>query len=350
MHALFERADWSTIKHIAIFRALKLGDMLNVVPALRALRTALPSAHITLVGLPWCGEFVKRFASYLDEFIQLPGIPGFPEQTPNVPEFPNFLREVQSRQFDLTLQMQGSGDIANTVISFWGAKYCAGFYKPGQYCPDKNLFLEYPEAETEVWRHLRLMEFLGIPLQGDELEFPIFEEDWAELYQLKQEFGLQSEYVCIHPGASKPTRRWPVANFANVADGLAALGLQIVLTGTRDESDLTRAMTQQMKAPAIDLAGKTTLGNLAALISKSKLVVSNDTGISHVAAAVKSPSIILFSVSDMDRWAPKNKERHKVLWPAGKMTANDVLRQAKLQLRTAQPQATLSMDTMRGAS
>jgi ADP-heptose:LPS heptosyltransferase len=333
MGALSISVDRSDLKNIAVLRALQLGDMLNAVPALRALRAALPNSRITLVGLAWEHEFVKRFHNYLDEFILFPGIPGFPEQPADLARFPAFLREMQARRFDLAIQMQGSGDIANTVISLWGATYSAGFYTRGQYCPDPSFFLEYPEGEAEVWRHLRLMEFLGIPLQGDELEFPLFEEDWKEFEQLQRLFQLQKKYICIHPGSRKSERRWSVENFAALADGLAARGFQIVLTGSKEESRLTAATALNMKTPAIDLAGKTSLGGLGALISKACLVVSNDTGISHVATAVKTPSVILFSVPDMDRWAPKNKQLHRVLWPAMSLSAADVLTQAENHLQ-----------------
>jgi ADP-heptose:LPS heptosyltransferase len=330
-----ERWLQTDIKHIAVFRALQLGDMLNAVPAFRALRAAFPEARIALVGLPWAQGFVKRFHAYLDEFIRFPGIPGFPEQPADIGQFPYFLKEMQAGQFDLAIQMQGSGEIANTIVSLWGAKQLAGFYKPGQYCPDKDTFLEYPEQDTEVWRHLRLMKFLGLPLQEDELEFPLFEEDWKEFQQLQEKFVLGEEYVCIHPGARKPERRWPVENFAGVADGLAARNMQIVLTGTGEESDLTAAVAGRMKTPAIDLAGRTSLGTLAALLSQARLVISNDTGISHVAAAVKAPSVILFSVPDMERWAPKNRQLHRVLWPAQKATVAEVLAQAESHLQKA---------------
>lgn len=167
-----KKAGQPNLKQIVIFRALQLGDMLNAVPAFRALRKAYPDARITLVGLPWSTEFVERFHHYLDDFIIFPGFPGLPEQAPNVTQLPSFLRWMQAMEIDLAIQMQGSGKITNSVVSLWGAKQLAGFYLPGNYCPDPGSFLEYPENETEIWRHLRLMEFLGIPLQGDELEFP----------------------------------------------------------------------------------------------------------------------------------------------------------------------------------
>lgn len=346
------KLDPSHTKQIAIFRALQLGDMLHVVPAMRALRAAFPSAHIALVGLPWEEEFVKRFHRYLDEFIRFPGVPGFPEQPARITDFPHFLKEIQSRHLDLAIQMQGSGDIANPLISLWGAKQYAGFYKPGQHCPDPDTFLVYPEIESEVWRHLRLMEFLDIPLQGDDLEFPLFAEDWQRLDRLKQSVGLREEYVCIHPGARRPERRWPVKDFAEVADALAAQGCQIVLTGSADEAELTRAVARDMKTPATDLGGKTELGTLAALISKARLVISNDTGVSHVTAAVKTPSVVLFSIPDMDSWAPKDRQRHRVLWPASETTPADVLLHVEdlFQQQMARRQAAMTIEMQNSES
>lgn len=312
-------------KRIVIFRALYLGDLLNAVPAFRALRAAFPNSQITLVGLPWSTEFVKRFHSYLDDFISFPGFPGLPEQTPDLPRLLSVLQEIQSMEVDLAIQMQGSGDIVNPMIGLFGAKKTAGFYLPGQYCPDKNWFMEYPEHEPEAWRHIRLMEFLGIPSQGDELEFPLFDEDWSAFEQIQRANGLGNNYVCIHPGSNARKRRWPPQNFAAVADHLAARGYQVVLTGTEQEAHLTAAAALQMKARAVDLAGKTSLGALGALVSKARLVFSNDTGVSHVAAALKTPSVILFPVPESLRWAPKNGQLHKRIWDAMGLPPSEIL-------------------------
>jgi ADP-heptose:LPS heptosyltransferase len=315
-------------QRIVILRALHIGDLLCAVPAFRALKTALPQAWITLIGLPWAHRFVERFNSYLDDFIPLPGYPGFPEQNPEVSRFPDFLARVQRLQYDLAIQMQGSGEISNPLIMLLGAKYCAGFYLPGQYCPDPERFLPYPEHEPEVWCHLRLMEFLGMPPQGDELEFPLYDQDWKELEGITAKFAIQSDYVCIHPGARSLERRWPVERFAGVADGLAAHGLQVILTGSREEAALTQAVAAKMQSPSLDLAGLTSLGALAALVSKARLVVSNDTGVAHIAAAVRTPSIVLFSASDPNRWAPQDLALHKVVTRAPASTTEEVLSQA----------------------
>lgn len=188
---------------IAIVRSLPgLGDLLCAIPAWRSLRAALPEAQITLIGLPNARPFVSRFSHYLDNFLEFPGYPGIPEVSPQLTKLPAFFANVQQQHFDLALHMHGSGIVSNPFTVLLGARVNARFYLPGQYCPDADRFLPYPAHEPEVWRHLRLMEFLGIPLQGAFLEFPLGEEDFSEL-QTIQEVRIQTgEYVCIHPGAS----------------------------------------------------------------------------------------------------------------------------------------------------
>src|SRR3954468_18870189 len=88
------------IDSVAVFRALYLGDMLCAVPALRALRAALPAARVVLVGLPWAAAFVRRFDRYLDGFLEFPGYPGLPEQPPRVDRLPAFLEAVRRERFD----------------------------------------------------------------------------------------------------------------------------------------------------------------------------------------------------------------------------------------------------------
>jgi ADP-heptose:LPS heptosyltransferase len=214
---------------IAVFRALMLGDLLVAVPALRALRSAHPEAEITLVGLPWARAFAARFARYCDSFLEFPGFPGLPEIPPDVERFPQFLSEAQSRKFDLAIQLHGSGSYVNSIVSLFGARRAAGFYVPGEWLPDARSFLAYPEAETEIGRSLRLVEFLGAPAEflSDELEFPLDEKDYEDFYSLPETAGLSGrDYVCLHAGARFPSRRWQPERFAAVADALSRQGFR----------------------------------------------------------------------------------------------------------------------------
>ena len=311
----FQQINRRLLRHVAVFRALQLGDMLATVPALRALRMALPEATISLIGLPWACTFVERFGNYLDRLIEFPGFPGLPECELEIGAIPAFLSRMQEERFDLVLQMHGSGGITNPLVVLFGAKQVAGFYLPGQFCPDPTRFLSYPPNDPEIAVHVRLMQFLGVPPQGMHLEWPLGEDDRGELGMLAAHHGLQrGGYVCVHPGAQLASRRWPVDRFAAVADALAARGLRVVLTGTAGEAHLTRAVAAAMQAPAVDLAGQTSLGSLGALVESARLIVCNDTGVSHVAAALRVPSVVIASGSDVARWRPLDHERHRVLW------------------------------------
>jgi ADP-heptose:LPS heptosyltransferase len=316
-------------KTILIFRALQVGDMLCAVPALRALRLAFPEARITLAGLPWAEDFVRRFAEYLDDFIIFPGYPGLPERAPDRAGWPSFIAGVRGRKFDAVIQMHGSGSIVNALTAQFGAKVLAGFFAEACDCPDPERFMRYPEGEPEIWRHLRLMEFLGVAHRGDALEFPLLEEDEASLRSLLREHALvPGDYVCVHPGARARARRWSPSGFAAVADRLAARGARIVLTGSAAERDLTENVARQMRYPALNLAGPMPLGTLAALIGSSRLLVSNDTGVSHIAAGLGVPSVIVFTGSDPKRWAPLAGYRHRAVYspvPCRPVTTQDVL-------------------------
>lgn len=301
---------------IAILRPLQFGDLMCAVPAFRALRSAFPTADITLIGLPWSVSFVKRFNQYLDHLLEFPGFPGFPEQEPKIREFPRFLTLAQEEHFDLALQMQGSGNLSNSIIGLLGAKQTAGYYIEGSFCPDPQTYMDYPVGESEIWRHLRLMEFLDIPLQGDNLEFPIYEEDWESFSLLRREFNLyEGEYIVIHPGSRAAERRWEPEKFAAVADAMAEYGFRIVLTGTREEMEITHEVASKMIAPAADLTGMTNYGTMAALLANARMLICNDTGVSHMSAALQVPSVVMFSASEPERWGPLNQNLHRrVLW------------------------------------
>jgi ADP-heptose:LPS heptosyltransferase len=299
---------------IVILRALQLGDLLCAVPAFRALRAAYPSARITLVGLPWAKDFVHRFKNYLNDFIEFPGYPGLPERLPLLHEFPAFLARVQERKFDLALQMHGSGSFVNPLTVLFGALRTAGFYVRQEYCPDARRFLPYPEREPEVRRNLQLLEFLGISPQGEHFEFPLTAGDRAEVRALPESARLErAKYVCIHPGSRMLTRRWQPERFAAVADFLVKAGFTAVITGSPDEVPLAAAVKSAMRYPAVNLAGRTSLGGIAAIIRDARLLVSNDTGVSHIAAAFDTPRVVIVTGSDPNRWQPADTGKIKVI-------------------------------------
>lgn len=332
-------------RRVVILRALKLGDLLCAVPAFRALRAAWPDADIVLVGLPWARLFVERYSMYLAGFREFPGYPGLPEREPLIERIPAFLHELQTERFDLAIQMHGSGPFVNPLTVLFGARRTAGFYLPGDYCPDDELFCPWPTRGREVTRLLRLVEFLGLPTKGDHLEFPLRDEDHRALAQLDGADELRpGEYVCLHPGASVRERRWPPDWFTGVGDALARHGLQLVLTGGPGETELTASVAGQLRTPALDFAGKTDLGTLAALLSKARLLVCNDTGVSHLADALGVPSLVLSTGANPERWGPRDRQLHRVLSNTESVRLDYVIAVAETLLKgTTDPDRTNSV-------
>ncbi|MBD0290624.1 MAG: glycosyltransferase family 9 protein [Thermoleophilia bacterium] len=298
-------------RRVAIVRALLLGDMLCATPALRAFRAGLPEAQITLVGLPWARELAGRLPHLVDDYLALPGFPGLPESEPRIRELPAFLAEAQSRCFDLAVQLHGSGRVSNVLTALLGASRVAAFATRDAFRPDPELTFPYPAHGHEIHRLLALPRALGLEPQGDELEFPVRAEDEAELRSAAPDLASRA-YACIHPGA-RSARPWPPDRFAAVADTLAARGLRIVLTGTAAEARVTRAVASAMRRHALDLAGRTSLGALGALVAGGRLLVSNDTGTAHLAAALRTPSVVVVTTSDPERWCPLDGELHRVV-------------------------------------
>lgn len=187
------------ISKIAIFRALYLGDMLCIIPAVRAIRTAFPEAKIVLIGLPWQRNFVQRFSRYFNDFLQFPGWPGLPEQDPDVEKIINFLRDIRKEGLISSLTMQGNEDITNSMCMLWGGDKVCGLRTQKGYAPHPDLFpiallfharllvsndtgvshiaaalhvprviLFSPYSDINRWRPLDIMQHIATPWQRAE--------------------------------------------------------------------------------------------------------------------------------------------------------------------------------------
>ena len=154
---------------------------------------------------------------------------------------------------------------------------------------------------------LALMNHLGVPDGSVSLEFPISDEDITDFNNLN--FPLEkNKYVCVHPGSTAFWRQWPTENFARMADFCMDNGLQVVITGSREELEITERVASQMKHDPLMAAGKTNLGSMAVLLRNSFALISNSTGISHMAAALNVPGIIISMDGEPLRWGPLDKE------------------------------------------
>jgi ADP-heptose:LPS heptosyltransferase len=238
-----------------------------------------------------------------------------PEQQPNTPQLAAFNDMMRAQHFDLALQLHGSGHLSNALVLAFGATVTAGFVPASQQVPGADRYwLPWSDTQSEVTQLLRLPACLGYQPQGVHLEFPLLAADDAAWQQLAHAHQLQSgAYLCLHPGARMDSRRWPLRHYALLARRLVADGWRVLLTGTPGEAMLVRELAVESGVPLVNLCGQTSLATLAATIAHARLLICNDTGVSHIAAAVGTPSVVVACGSDVARWAPLDRARHRVL-------------------------------------
>ncbi len=302
------RTTASAGRRIAVVRMLPgLGDLLCAVPALRALRAAEPSAHVTFIGLP-SGQWLReRFPQYIDRWLSCTTCPGLPESEPDALTHQRFVRVARAARFDLAIQLHGDGRVTNAFTASLGATRWGGLRRHDASAGDGLLTAVRP-GRHEVDRCRDALRAVGIPAGGTRLEFALAPADVTGLSAL---LGTPPQRLAVvHPGASRPERRWPAAGFAAIVDHLATRGDTVVVTGSLSEADVVASVLTHAAAAPRDLSGRTPIGVLAALLAAARVVVANDTGVVHLAGAVGTPTVTVFDRSDRRRWAVRGP-RHR---------------------------------------
>lgn len=301
------------VRKIAIVRALFLGDLLMTTPAWRALRRRFPQAEITLISLPWAASFMRHVPELIDRFVAFPGYAGLPELPYDPARTAAFLAEQRAYGYDLALQMHGNGTTTNGLLRELGAAVTAGHACAGDARLDLALPWDDRADRNEVLRWLELAGALGAPTDEQRVEFQLGPTDEAAAEAaLAEREG--APLVGLHLGAKDAIRRWPVRQFAALGAALRRhCGAALVLTGSAHERDLTEQMLRLSLVPPLDLAGRTDVGGFAAVVKRLDLLVTNDTGASHIAAAVGTPSVVIFGPTRPSQFAPLDRELHRVV-------------------------------------
>ena len=301
-------------RKVVIVRALRIGDCICATPAFRALRAALPDAGISLIGLPFVRELVER-SSHLNRFFEHPGFPGMAEQFFEARKATRFLARMQEEKFDLAIQFHGSGVYSNPFALLLGARHTVGFVRDGDPPGRLDAALPFPPPGIhEVRRALALTTFLGAPPKEEETEFPVTPADEAEADGLLA--GAEPPLIGLHPAARDAPKRWPLAKFAEAARELRRrYGGSVVIVGGPGEREAGEALAREIGGVCCNLAGRTLLGGLGAVLARLAVLVTNDSGPAHVAYAVGTPTVTLFAVTDPAVWGPPESGPFRVVTP-----------------------------------
>jgi ADP-heptose:LPS heptosyltransferase len=298
------------VRRIAVLRANGVGDLMFALPALDALKRAYPRAELVLLGAPWHRAFLSGRPGPVDRVEVVPAGPGIRDHeapTGDPAELERFLAARRAEGYDLALQMHGGGRDSNKLVAALGARVSAGSRTPD--APPLDRWVPYVYLQHEVHRYLEIAGLVGAEPRGLEPRLAVTAADRAEAAGALPDD--RRPLAVLHPGASDPRRRWPASSFAVVGDALARAGATVALSGVAAEAEAVAAVRARMAAPALDLCGRVSLGGLAGLLEHSAVLVSNDSGPLHLAAAVGAPTVGIFWTVNLANGAPPFRARHR---------------------------------------
>jgi lipopolysaccharide heptosyltransferase II len=298
---------WRDARRILCIRLDSLGDVLMTMPAVRAIKQALPASSITLLTSP-AGAEPAPYLPEIDDVIvyQAPWMKPARQNDPQDYD-QEMLARLATGQFDAV--------VIFTVYSqspLPAALFCtlAGIPLRAAHCRENPYHLlsdwikeSEPEQQVrhEVQRQLDLVASLGFEPQDPRMRFCLPPASRASARQKLRAAGInpQQPWIAVHPGVSAPSRQYRPKGFAQVADHLISkYGLQVVFTGSAAESDLVAYIQAQMKASSASLAGQLSLPELAGVLQQAALLLANNTGPVHLAAALDTPVVDLYALTN----------------------------------------------------
>ena len=300
------RRHWRQVHRVLCVRLDAMGDVLMTTPALRAAKRSDPRRHVTLLTSP-SGAEAGRLSPDVDEVLvyDAPWVKATEQRSASRSDH-ELIRRLRAQQFDAAVifTVYSQNPLPAAMMC-----YLADIPRRLAHCRENpyQLLTDWvPDPEPGVVRHevqrqLDLVASVGWQSldQGLRLSIPPRAEERAA--RRLEVAGLRPErpWVVVHPGASAPSRRYSETAFAAVVRSLVrSHGWQVVLTGTRSEEPLLGRIRAHAGVPVISLGGCLSLAELAALIARAPMVVSNNTGPVHVAAAVGTPVVDVYALTN----------------------------------------------------
>jgi ADP-heptose:LPS heptosyltransferase len=297
------------VRKLAVLRANAIGDYLVSLPAIQALRAAYPAAELVLLGAGWHAGFLAGRPGPVDRCLAVPPTAGVRDDRPPAPaaEVERFFARMRAEQFDLAVQLQGGGRHSNPFVRRLGARVTAGSRTAAAAALDRSV--PYTGHQHEIHRFLEVAALVGATLVTLEPRLQVTAADRAEAAAALAEDDRP--LVVLHPGANDPRRRWPVERLAVVGSELARKGARLAVVGTAAEQPLVDRLVAGLDGDAANLAGRLGLGGLAGLLEQATLLVGNDSGPRHLAAAVGTATVAVHWCVGLGSYGPLSRARHR---------------------------------------
>ncbi len=304
-----QKAGIGEPKRILVIKLRYLGDVLLSTPVLAALRTTFPKAGLSMLVNPGTEAMIAT-NPHLDEVL-------IAERAGSPLRQLEFVAALRRRRFDLVVDLT-DGDRAAILSRLTGAAIRVGFNREGRW--RGRLYTHLVPVQEQpmpmVRQHLMALEILGIPSIDSlpALRIQATDEAAACAALGAVEISPGERFVAVHPGARWWFKSWPAARFASLIDYIQGkLGIKVVLLGSVADQQTAEAILDEVETDCRSLVGRLTLLELAGLLRQATLLVGNDNGPMHIAAAMGTPVVGLFGPADPRIWGPAG-QGHAVLY------------------------------------
>lgn len=260
-----------------------IGDAILTTPVLEVMFRQLPMAKIDIVASPRTAELFNNNSAVRETII-------YNKHAPVIEKIA-FIKKIRSKRYDLVI------DLKNSALPLLiGARYRTPIF----FRSKKNVSMKE--------RHLQKVKSLGFATQGAKFLVEIGKED--EVFSEKMLSGAkgQKRIIAISVGARSDIKRWPLANYIRICRILQnKYKAYLVFVGDKADAELVKKVTAEITNCYIDLAGKTSLLQLAAVLQRCNFLICNDSAIMHMASAVNKPVIALFGPTDYKKYGPESE-------------------------------------------
>ena len=301
--------DWKAVKRVLVVKLRSIGDTVLSTPSLIALRRFVPDAQVDILLADWVAPLLDGFDA-VDNVISVGK--GSAERL-------KIALELRRRKYDVAFNLHG-GTTATFFTAASRAKHRVG-YADYQY---SFLYNHLLSAASDFWKtefthsaeqQLALLGFVGVPVEDRPKSRLVVTDAAAEKVRTACVSGWYDDrnFALLHPSSAFATKQWPTENFAHTAEYLAEKGLHTVAIASKNESNVLEDLKRESKVP-VTTFDDLTLPEITALAAKARLFVGNDSGIAHIAAAVGTPSVVVFGSSNRNHWRPWTDAPHEIVF------------------------------------
>ncbi len=322
MNKLTSEKKWQEAKNILCIRLDSLGDVLMMTPAIRALKESAPGRTITLLTSQ-SGASIASLIPEVDETIVYDP-PWMKASVATVDSQPDFqiIDQLKQLSFDAAVIFTtfSQSPLPAAFLTFLAdiplrLAHCREnpYHLLTDWVPERDDFGN-PDIRHEVRRQLDLVASVGCRTADEHLSLQVPSSAVEAVCERLTNIGVDGNepWLVMHPGATAASRRYPPIGFAMSAHELTMRGSQILFTGSESEIELVETIRANMGSDSFSLAGKLNIEEFAALLSLTPLLISNNTGPVHIAAALATPIVDLYALTNPQH-APWNVP-HRMLY------------------------------------